>query len=242
MTISDQIDALQKRAADLKSSLDKSRQETNEQVKARLSHAKADIDARQSAAKEKAEQVADRTQSQWKPMKADAAAKGRPCRTAFDRKRDEHDVKKAERDAKDAEEDAADALDYATWAVAIRLLLADVDGTLVTPDKELTDRAIEAVHKLHDAGILFAITGGRPARGMAMPIKPLGLTTPIAAFNGGLLVNPAMSVVQQRVLPAELVAPVASLTGSFGVMNWIYRGPDWYVPDLDGSRPAGYDR
>jgi len=34
MTISDQIDALQKRAADLKSSFDKSRKETNEQVKA----------------------------------------------------------------------------------------------------------------------------------------------------------------------------------------------------------------
>ena len=52
MTISDQIDALQKRAADLKSSFDQSRQETNEQVKARLSHAKADIAALQSAVKE----------------------------------------------------------------------------------------------------------------------------------------------------------------------------------------------
>ena len=46
------IDALQKRAADLKSSFDQSRQETNEQVKARLNHAKADIAARQSAVKE----------------------------------------------------------------------------------------------------------------------------------------------------------------------------------------------
>lgn len=33
----------------------------------------------------------------------------------------------------------------------IRLLLADVDGTLVTSDKVLTDRAVHAVHKLHDA-------------------------------------------------------------------------------------------
>ena len=117
MTISDQIDALQKRAADLKSSFDKGRKETNEQVKARLSHAKADIDARQSAAKEKADQAAGRTQSQWKSMKADAAAKMQAMQDRVDRKRDEHDVKKAERDAEDAEEDAADALDYATWAV-----------------------------------------------------------------------------------------------------------------------------
>ena len=47
---------------------------------------------------------------------------------------------------------------------AVKLLLADVDGTLVTKDKVLTDRAIEAVHKLHDAGVIFAITSGRPRR------------------------------------------------------------------------------
>jgi hypothetical protein len=63
-------------------------------------------------------------------------------------------------------------------ATRIRLMLADVDGTLVTPDKVLTDRAIEAVHHLHDAGIRLAVTSGRPPRGMAMLVKPLGLQTP----------------------------------------------------------------
>ncbi|MGH3290675.1 MAG: HAD hydrolase family protein, partial [Trebonia sp.] len=68
----------------------------------------------------------------------------------------------------------------------IKLLLADVDGTLVTPDKVLTDRAIDAVRRLGKAGILFAVTSGRPPRGMSMLIEPLNLTTPIAAFNGGI--------------------------------------------------------
>ena len=36
-------------------------------------------------------------------------------------------------------------------APAIRLFLADVDGTLVTQDKILTDRAIAAVAKLREA-------------------------------------------------------------------------------------------
>ena len=44
----------------------------------------------------------------------------------------------------------------------IQLLLADVDGTLVTPDKVLTDRAVDAVRRLGKAGTLFAITSGRP--------------------------------------------------------------------------------
>ncbi len=121
---------------------------------------------------------------------------------------------------------------------AIRLLLADVDGTLVTPDKVLTDRAIEAVRRLHEAGILFAITSGRPPKGMSMLIEPLAITTPIAAFNGGILVNRDMSVIEQRVVPEDLVAPVAELFGSFGLDTWVYRGADWYVPDPHGAHVA----
>jgi Cof subfamily protein (haloacid dehalogenase superfamily) len=121
---------------------------------------------------------------------------------------------------------------------AVRLLLADVDGTLVTPNKVLTDRAIEAVRKLGDAGILFAITSGRPPRGMAMLIEPLDIRTPIAAFNGGLLVNRDMSVIEQRVLPPGLVRPVADLITSFSLDVWLYRGADWYVPDPKGSHVA----
>ena len=121
---------------------------------------------------------------------------------------------------------------------AIRLLLADVDGTLVTPDKVLTERAVEAVRRLGQARILFAITSGRPPRGMSMLIEPLNLTTPIAAFNGGVLVNRDMSVIEQRVIPEELVVPVAKLNGSFDLDTWVYRGSDWYVPDPEGSHVA----
>jgi Cof subfamily protein (haloacid dehalogenase superfamily) len=120
----------------------------------------------------------------------------------------------------------------------IQLLLADVDGTLVTPDKVLTERAIDTVRGLGKAGILFAITSGRPPRGMSMLIEPLDITTPVAAFNGGLLVSRDMSVIEQRVLPEQLVRPVAELIGSFGLDVWVYRGADWYVPDPRGSHVA----
>ena len=117
MSISDQIDALQQRTAELKSSFEQSAKETNEQVKARLGQAKADIEARQDAVKDKAGQAADHAQSQWAAMKADATAKRAAFQERVDRQRDAHDAKKAERDAEDAEDDAADALDYAAWAV-----------------------------------------------------------------------------------------------------------------------------
>src|ERR1039457_2053561 len=65
----------------------------------------------------------------------------------------------------------------------IRLLVADVDGTLVTQEKILTERSVAAVQELRAAGVLFAVTSGRPPRGMSMLIEPLRLSTPIAAFK-----------------------------------------------------------
>jgi len=116
----------------------------------------------------------------------------------------------------------------------IRLLLADVDGTLVTPDKVLTQRTIEAVHALHAADVPFAITSGRPPRGMSMLVEPLELSTPIAAFNGGLIVDPDMTVMEQKLVPESLVMPILTLMESYGLVTWIYRGADWYVRDLKG--------
>src|ERR1700758_3004568 len=113
----------------------------------------------------------------------------------------------------------------------IRLFLADVDGTLVTNDKILTDRAIAAVAKLKQAGIMFAITSGRPPRGMSMLIEPLQLTTPIAAFNGGVYVNPDMSVIEQHTIPDDLTPTVIELLGTHELDVWIYRGADWFIRD-----------
>src|SRR5947208_1154723 len=111
----------------------------------------------------------------------------------------------------------------------IKLLLADVDGTLVTHQKILTARAIESVQALAKAGIGFAITSGRPPRGMQMFVEPLALTTPLAAFNGGRFVRPDLSLVEQRVLAQDAVEPVLAIIKSHQLDSWIYRGNDWFV-------------
>ena len=114
----------------------------------------------------------------------------------------------------------------------IRLFLADVDGTLVTQDKVLTDRAVDAVRELGRAGIAFAVTSGRPPRGMSMLVEPLEITLPLAAFNGGILVGPDMTVIEQRVIPEELVPQIMELLTAASLDVWLYRGAEWYVRDL----------
>ena len=40
-----------------------------------------------------------------------------------------------------------------------------------------------------------------------------------------------MTVVEQQVIPVEVVAPAVALMESFGLSVWLYRGADWYVRD-----------
>ena len=109
------------------------------------------------------------------------------------------------------------------------MVVADVDGTLVTQDKVLTERAQDAVDALHRAGIRFAITSGRPPRGMAMLFDPLHLDTPIAGFNGGLFVNRDLSILEQKTLEPDVARAALDLIRAHGLDAWIYSGNDWLI-------------
>jgi Cof subfamily protein (haloacid dehalogenase superfamily) len=118
----------------------------------------------------------------------------------------------------------------AAGAQPVKLLIADVDGTLVTNAKVLTDGACRAVDRLRQAGIELAITSGRPPRGMAMLVEPLKLTTPIAAFNGGMFVHPDLkTVIEGRTLPAPVARDVLDFLLHAGLDAWVYRDTDWFI-------------
>lgn len=114
---------------------------------------------------------------------------------------------------------------------ALELLLADVDGTLVTRDKVLTERAVRAVRALRGRGIRFAVTSGRPPRGMAMLVEPLEIDTPLAGFNGGQFVAPDLSVIEGRTLPEAAARRAAAIILGMGLDLWAYAGEDWLLRD-----------
>jgi Cof subfamily protein (haloacid dehalogenase superfamily) len=120
----------------------------------------------------------------------------------------------------------------------VRLVIADVDGTLVTPDKVLTPRAIAAVKKLHQAGILFGITSGRPPRGMQMLIEPLEITEPVAGFNGGVVVNPDLTPISRQLLPPDVAGEVVRLMIKHGLDIFLYTDRDWLVRNGDAPHVA----
>ena len=118
----------------------------------------------------------------------------------------------------------------------ISAVLADVDGTLVTKDKLLTERAIEAVNRLRERGIVFTICSSRSPRGIQRLVEPLRLTMPMAAFNGGVIVLPDLSVLDERALPDYLVPAIVEAIDAHGLDVWVYTARGWYLRSRQGPR------
>jgi Cof subfamily protein (haloacid dehalogenase superfamily) len=117
----------------------------------------------------------------------------------------------------------------------IALVVSDVDGTLVTKDKTLTEGAKAAVRRLHDAGIGFTITSSRPTIGMRFLIEPLAIRLPVGAFNGSCIVDPQLKPIEQHLIPAPAVQRSLDVLNEFGVDIWLFTNDRWLTRRPDGD-------
>ena len=120
----------------------------------------------------------------------------------------------------------------------IRLLLTDVDGTLVTNDKMLTAATKAVARELHYAGIALAITSSRPPRGLRMLVEPLALRSAIAGLNGGIYVNPDFSLILSHTLDPAMARQAVNLMLDQGLDVWVYTEDEWLVRDQSAPHVA----
>lgn len=117
----------------------------------------------------------------------------------------------------------------------IKLVVSDVDGTLLTKDKTLTDGAKNAVRALHAAGIGFTIVSSRPTIGMGFLIEPLAITLPIGAFNGSSIVDAQLKPIEQHLIAPAVAQRAIDVLNEFGVDIWLFTNERWYTRNPDGA-------
>ncbi len=74
----------------------------------------------------------------------------------------------------------------------IRLILADIDGTLLNSNHEVTELTGKAIGKLKERGIMFGIATGRSPYAVKKLLPEWGLendTALIMGFNGGSVMD-----------------------------------------------------
>jgi hypothetical protein len=116
----------------------------------------------------------------------------------------------------------------------ISALISDVDGTLVTHDKILTPATIAAVAALQERGIAFAITSGRPPRGMRFFVEPLKLTTPIGGFKGGQITRTDMAPLEEHALAPATARQAHAILAAKKIDVWVFSGLDWLLTNPEG--------
>ncbi len=117
----------------------------------------------------------------------------------------------------------------------IKLVVSDVDGTLVTKDKTLTDAAKSAVRRLRDAGVGFTIVSSRPAIGMGFLIEPLDITLPVGAFNGSSIIDPSLKPIEQHLIQVDVTRRSLDVLKQFGVDIWLFTNEKWLTRNPDGA-------
>ncbi len=70
------------------------------------------------------------------------------------------------------------------------LIVLDLDGTLLTDDKTISEKTKLTLEKAKEAGHQIMIATGRPFRASSVYYNELMLTTPIVNFNGALVHHP----------------------------------------------------
>jgi Cof subfamily protein (haloacid dehalogenase superfamily) len=118
----------------------------------------------------------------------------------------------------------------------IRLLVCDIDGTLVRPDKTLGEPVVEAVGRALAAGVAVSLISARPPSGMLWIARRLGLAAPLGAFNGGTLIDPDGTVrFAAHIPPAAAATALDAILEAPGVDPWLFAHGAWYARSDTGS-------
>lgn len=113
----------------------------------------------------------------------------------------------------------------------IRLVVSDMDGTLLTPDKQITAQSMAAAQALQLAGVPLCLVSSRPPGGMEMYFAQLRVSTPYGALNGGTLFNPDRTIRSSLSLAPQTVQEALNLLAAPQVDPWLFRGHEWLVRD-----------
>jgi Cof subfamily protein (haloacid dehalogenase superfamily) len=115
----------------------------------------------------------------------------------------------------------------------IRLLIADVDGTLVRSDKSLADATVAAVHRLTKAGLPMTLISARPPSGMRWIAERLDLDGPFGAFNGGVLFKRDGSVIERHCLDRDVAETTIAMIMAAGITCWLFADDEWLSTSAD---------
>src|SRR6476661_2455337 len=111
-----------------------------------------------------------------------------------------------------------------------RLAAIDLDGTLLGPDKAISDQNARAVRRLNENGVKVIIASGRRHQNSIRFQRQLHLDGPIIACQGGLIRDgESGNVIEAHFLPQTAAREIANEADKHGVQAIYYHLDHLYV-------------
>lgn len=115
--------------------------------------------------------------------------------------------------------------------MAYKLVCTDIDGTLLNKDRELSKITISEVQRI--APIPFVLISSRMPKAMRHLQQQFNnTTTPIIAYNGGLILD-NNSILHSTIISNIVLESIINLCSKSSIHLSLYYADEWYVPSLD---------
>lgn len=111
----------------------------------------------------------------------------------------------------------------------IKLVISDIDGTLITSNHEMSEATRLTASHLYDAAINLSLASSRPPRSIRPLAELLKLRSPFAAFNGALIINAEGDVKLRSAIAPEITARIKAIADGLQVGLWLYDEEGWWA-------------
>ncbi|NVO87713.1 HAD family phosphatase [Lactobacillus rhamnosus] len=116
-----------------------------------------------------------------------------------------------------------------------RLILSDIDGTLLNSKHELTVGVKQAIQHYVAAGGTFVLASARPPLAMTALAQQMALAVPLVSLNGAVIAQPTddkkLKVLATTPWPAGIAAKVYTVLSSLTLSLNVFSDTHWYVAD-----------
>lgn len=124
----------------------------------------------------------------------------------------------------------------------IQLVVADMDGTLLSPEHKISQRTINAVQALVAQGTEFMLATGRHYEDVYLMAQQLGVEASLITSNGARVHDHHGQVLYENHIPPNLVERVLQISRGFELHRNLYQQDLWLVEEPHEALLAMHDQ
>lgn len=127
-----------------------------------------------------------------------------------------------------------------TRPASIRMLVIDIDGTLLNPKGEITERTLAAVRAARSRGVIVALATARRYGNTRDIAGDMGFDLPLVLYDGAMLVQyPQQSIISTQSVPAAIAQQAVDILVRHSIQPVVH--PNTGLDEQIWTGPAEFD-